>query len=115
IEPIDPTPTHEAGFAERERSWLVPAALILVVAITLGIVGVLVGRSDVGHQLFGTDTPSSTGGAHAIKLEPARSFDPEGDREEHDSELGALEDGNPATTWRTSTYDTAAFGDLKSG
>ncbi len=47
-------------FAQSERSWMVPTVLIVVVAVTLGIVGVIFARSDAGHRLLG-DLPSVTG------------------------------------------------------
>jgi hypothetical protein len=118
IELVDPTPAPgtEIGFARRERSWLVPTALILVVAITLGIVGVLVGKSDVGQQIFGTkdDSPPATSG-EAITIAGVRSFDPEGDGEENDADLGLLHDGDAATRWSTDRYNTPSFAGLKHG
>jgi hypothetical protein len=77
---------------------------------------VLVGHSDVGHQLFGTDTPSAAPSSRPISLRPARSFDPKGtDGEENDVQLPKLEDGDAATTWPTDRYNTAQFGGLKTG
>ncbi|MCU1485065.1 MAG: hypothetical protein JWN67_1811 [Actinomycetia bacterium] len=118
VEPMDPTPSGgiDVGFARRERSWLVPTALILVVAITLGIVGVLVGKSDVGQQIFGTkdDSPPATSG-EAITIAGVRSFDPEGDGEENDADLGLLHDGDAATRWSTDRYNTPSFAGLKHG
>jgi hypothetical protein len=119
LDPVDPTPAPgtDIGFARRERSWLVPAVLIIVVAITLGVVGVLVGTSDVGRQIFGTKdeptTPTTTGAA--ITLLRPRSFDPAGDQEENDDELPLLHDGDAGTAWRTDRYATPAFGGLKPG
>jgi serine/threonine-protein kinase len=113
----DPTPVPGAipGFAERERSWLVPAFLILVVAITLGIVGVLVGNTEVGDRLFNGPSESKTPVGQRLSLQQARSFDPLADDEENDSSLGLLQDGNSETAWRTKTYTTADFGNLKAG
>lgn len=117
IELADPTPVpDELGFARRERSWLVPAALIIVVAVTLGVVGVLLGRSEVGGDLFGTDDdPPAAGELTDQSITGARSFDPEGDGEENDGNLPALHDGDTATTWRSDLYDTADLGGLKPG
>jgi eukaryotic-like serine/threonine-protein kinase len=114
----DPTPMPGSipGFAERERSWLVPAFLILVVAITLGIVGVLVGNTDVGERLFqGSTGKPDTPSGQVLDLQAITSFDPLGDGEENDSTLGALHDGNTETVWRTSVYTTSDFGRLKAG
>jgi serine/threonine protein kinase len=119
IELLDPTPVPgiDVGFARRERSWLVPTALILVVAITLGVVGVLVGRSDVGQEIFGTKKKAATNvTGQPIAFQAPRSFDPPpGDGEEHDSELPLLHDGNAGTIWRTDRYDSSALGGLKNG
>ena len=115
----DPTPAPGSipGFAERERSWLVPAFLILVVAITLGIVGVLVGNTDVGERLFKGSTGDSNGSSgQVLALGKVTSFDPPGgDGEENDSSLGALQDGSAETAWRTNYYTTSDFGRLKKG
>ena len=116
IEAIDATPVpEELGFARRERSWLVPAALIIVVAVTLGVVGVLLGRSDVGSDIFGNDETPAPSEAEPLTIGAVTSFDPEGDGEENDGDLQAMRDGDPATTWRTDLYDTPDLGGLKPG
>lgn len=119
LEPADPTPVPgtEIGFARRERSWLVPAAFILVIAITLGVVGVLVGTSDVGRDFFGNGgTPAPAAKDQPVTFDTPSSFDPEGnDRAENDAELPLLHDGNAATAWRTDRYNSSAFGGLKDG
>ena len=51
-------------FAQSERSWLVPTVLIVVVAVTLGIVGWIFARSDTGPAAAGHD-PRPTAGAAA--------------------------------------------------
>ncbi len=44
--------TAGAPVGPHRATWLVPAALIVVVAATLGVVAVLVGRTDMGQDLF---------------------------------------------------------------
>jgi hypothetical protein len=110
-----PVPTDFGNFASRERAWLVPAFLILVVAVTLGIVGVLVGNTDVGERLFNGTNHAVTPAGGPIALGRALSFDPLGDHEENDQEIGAIDDKNSETAWHTKTYTTADFGRLKSG
>ncbi|MEN3272157.1 MAG: eukaryotic-like serine/threonine-protein kinase [Actinomycetota bacterium] len=114
----DDTPTPAPRFSQTERSWIVPAALIVVVAVTLAIVGLAVGGTDVGRHLLDAATgKESTTAGHAVTLGgAATSFDPPpGSSDEHDSRLGAATDGNASTTWATEHYDTRRFGGLKDG
>jgi len=105
-------------FAQSERSWIVPTVLIVVVAVTLGVVGVIFARSDTGHRLLG-DLPGTEsgggGGGGGVTVASVTSFDPNGDGEEHEDEVANLIDGNPSTTWRTSQYGGANFAGLKPG
>jgi len=117
IEPVaggDPTPIPgdgEISFVRAERRWLVPAALIVVIAVVLGIVGVIIGRTDVGHSIFGDTKTTTTVPLPPVTISSPRSFDPPpGDGEEHDEALGNLIDNDPATSWNTQTYDSATFG-----
>ena len=106
-------------FAQSERSWLVPTVLIVVVAITLGIVGVMFSRTDTGQRLLGDEPGTGAGGggdtSSAVTISSVTSFDPDGDGEEHEDEVGHLIDGDPATTWRTSNYDGENFAGIKPG
>jgi serine/threonine-protein kinase len=104
------------GYAGPERAWFVPAALILVIAVTLGVVGVLVGTTDVGRGLFesvGVASPHH----EPVRVASATSFDPFGsDRTENENEVGRAIDGDPATGWRTELYyGKPNFGGLKEG
>ncbi|HUQ62809.1 MAG TPA: protein kinase [Acidimicrobiales bacterium] len=101
-------------FRDSERSWLVPVVLIVILAITLSVVGVLFARSETGQNLL--DLPD--GGSS--KAQPAQvtnvsAFDPEGDGGEHDNELANLIDGDTATTWSTERYNNGQFGAIKTG
>jgi hypothetical protein len=104
------------SFVQSERSWMVPTVLIVVVAVTLGIVGVIFSRSDAGQRLLGDDPGASGGGdGAAVAVRSVTSFDPDGDGEEHEDEVANLVDGDPSTTWRTSQYGDANFSGLKPG
>ena len=114
FEPIavaDPTPAPGAdvGFVRAERRWLVPAALIVVVAVVLGVVGLIVGSTSVGHRLFGDTRTGTTSTPHPVTILAPLTFDPSGDGE-HDELLPNLIDGNPATEWHTQTYNSPTFG-----
>ena len=100
------------------RPWLVPAALIVVVAATLGVVGVLLGRTNMGQNLLdsGGDGRSGSGAQAPVTITGAASFDPQGDDGvENDDQLPALIDSDPESTWSTVRYDTRDLGGLKDG
>jgi serine/threonine-protein kinase len=105
------------SFAQTERRWMVPTIGIVVVALTLGLVGILFARSDAGHTLLGnakTTTPPAA--AASIPTPTPLAFDPPpGDGAEHNSDLASLVDNDPSTTWNTEQYGTRLFGGLKPG
>lgn len=124
--PQDTPPHGLAAFADQERSWIVPAVLIVIVAGTVGLVGALLGRTEVGQDLFdavrsGGDeasVPEEDPGPvpSTVSIEATASFDPPpGDGTEGDGALGALTDGDQSTTWRSEGYDTRDLGGLKQG
>ena len=112
---------REPRFADTERSWLVPTALILLVAASLGITGVLLVRTEVGRSIFEGARDAVGGEPAESPTQPAAisslaSFDPDGDGGEHDDELSFLTDGDPSTTWSTERYKSRAdFQGLKDG
>ena len=107
------------SFAQSERSWIVPVVVIVVLAVTLGVIGVLFARSDTGHRLFSPGSGSGGTGAakgSSVTVRSARAFDPPpGSGGEHDGDVTHLLDGNPATTWATEQYSNRRFGGLKTG
>ncbi|HEV2768389.1 MAG TPA: protein kinase [Acidimicrobiales bacterium] len=116
--PSAPPPPAPPRFAQTERAWLVPAALIVVVAITLAVVGVLLGRTGVGRDFFGAVRGATPGGSPAepLPIAAASSFDPQGDDgRESDSELPLLVDPDPASAWTTVRYNSRDLGGLKEG
>lgn len=115
-----PAPPAPPRFAQTERAWLVPAALIVVVAITLAVVGALLGRTEVGRDFFGAVRGAAPGGASGdpLPITGASSFDPQalgGSGREHDDELPFLVDPDPASAWTTERYETRDLGGLKEG
>jgi len=105
-------------FVKSERRWMVPAVAIVVVALTLGVVGVLFVNSDTGRRLLDGGTPREepAAGRTAIPTPTPMSFDPPpGLGSEHDDELLFLVDGDPATVWNTESYRSNLFGGLKPG
>jgi eukaryotic-like serine/threonine-protein kinase len=112
------TPPPERPAARRRIGPGVVLSLIVVVVLVLA--ALLVATTDVGHELFSPeDTPSSGGAVSASRLVPlagAHSFDPQGDDAgENDQLAAAAIDGQADTSWRTVSYQSRTFGNLKTG
>lgn len=82
----------------------------------------LVGAAAVATLLGPPQTrqePDPTGSAAAqqqpVTIAQADDFDPLGGGDEHGEEVGALHDGDAATTWSTERYTRADLGGLKPG
>ncbi len=132
--PPAPAPPHGAGpsqwgtpsggsapprFADSERRWLVPTLLVVLVAVALGVAGLLLQGS--GDGLFGADDneepPPDEPAAPADDLVPiVRSidFDPAGGDGEHPEEAGAgvAFDGDGSTSWSSERYNSPDWGGL---
>ena len=55
------------------------------------------------------------GGSGAVSLRGVTGYDPDGTGGEHNGDAPKATDGDEATFWTTETYDSPAFGGLKSG
>jgi serine/threonine-protein kinase len=113
--PLTATPPPPT-FTQTERSWLVPTIVVVLVAVALGIAGVLIGRSgaggffdNLGDALGGTDT------GEPVEVAAARAFDPSGDGRENDELAPLAIDGDAGTSWRTEGYNDRDITQLKPG
>jgi hypothetical protein len=91
------------------RSRRVIRALVAALIVLLLVVGAAIGAYVIASGLSGDDDNSggSSSGGTAIALQGIRAFDPPpGDGTEHDDEAGLATDSNPATFWKTETYNT---------
>jgi eukaryotic-like serine/threonine-protein kinase len=108
-------------FAESERRWIVPTLLVVLVAVALGVAGLLIQGSSSG--LFGGDkTPDAAATEppaddESVPIARTIDFDPQGDGTEHrdEAESGNAIDGDTATAWSTESYGNADWGGLKAG
>jgi tRNA A-37 threonylcarbamoyl transferase component Bud32 len=99
------------SFVRSERSWLIPTTIVVIVALALGLAGLLLGRSGAG-DLFGAlggddDTP--------VTITSAQAFDPGGDGRENDLDAPLAIDGDPGTAWETEGYNDRDITKLKDG
>lgn len=100
---------------QRERNWIIPTLLIVLVAVALAVVGVLFGQSRSGTPTAQAP-PRTTVAAVPPAISTILAFDPPpGDGAENDQLLGNLTDGDPSTSWRTETYDSAPEIGVKDG
>jgi serine/threonine-protein kinase len=105
-------------FAESERRWLVPTLLVVLVAVALGVAGLLLQGS--GDGLFGDDdggneaTPDDAEATTNDLVPIVRSidFDPAGGDGEHPDEAAAgyAFDNDPSTSWSSERYNTPDWG-----
>jgi serine/threonine-protein kinase len=115
-----PAGTAAAGFAESERRWLVPTLLVVLVAVALGVAGLLLQGS--GDGLFGDDEkpseavagPDEAPAEDFASITATKDFDPGGDGSEHPEEAaaGLAFDGNPDTSWSSETYNSPEWGNI---
>jgi hypothetical protein len=104
------------SFRQTERSWLVPILILVLVALALGVAGLLFGRSGAG-DLIGGVRDAITGAPDPVQLQltQAKDFDPFGDGAESPSQTGAAIDGDPQTAWTTESYQNRDITALKPG
>jgi serine/threonine-protein kinase len=105
-----PPPT----FTQAERSWLVPTVIVVLVAVALGVAGLLIGGSGGGF-LDGVRDAFGSGDGQAVTIERAAAFDPSGDGHENDAQAGLAIDGKQDTGWRTEGYNDPDITQLKDG
>jgi serine/threonine-protein kinase len=104
-------PTAPARPRRRSRRRLVAPWIVLLVGLALigGGLGAYLALRD-------NDSGGGGGGTSApIHLVASNAYDPEGDGQENDELVANATDGDPATDWHTEHYNTAEFGNLKSG
>ncbi len=132
-DPVRPDRTPSSGIARpqpNERRWLVPAVTIVLIALGLGVAGVLVGSTDTGSRFIRTvreavtgedtgnaaDSPrdevpvDDAGSGGPATLKGTAIYDPPpGDRAENSGLVGNVFDQDPATVWTTERYNNAGM------
>lgn len=119
-------------FMSSERSWMLPALTVVLVATALLVVGALFSGTPLADTVLDrTDTtaeplPAEGGASGTITITPidvlvepnpvsATPIDPAGDGSERNETAAFAIDGDDDTFWRTERYRSAGFGGLKPG
>jgi serine/threonine-protein kinase len=123
--PPPPPPGPPVRFAETERRWLVPTLLVILVAVALGLAGLLIGRSALPIGGDDDDTADTTVGSTAeptgtaVPIAATIDYDPEGTPTPVESPREASQklaaDGDPSTAWDTETYNDRDLTTIKPG
>jgi tRNA A-37 threonylcarbamoyl transferase component Bud32 len=104
------------SFRQSERALLIPTVIVVLVALALGVAGVLLGRSGAGNLLDGVLGGGSD--AHPVAVRTATPFDPRelgGDDKENTALAPLAIDGKADTGWRTEGYNDRDITKLKEG
>jgi serine/threonine-protein kinase len=103
---VPPPPRRQRARSGRGRR--VARALIATLIVLLLVGGAAIGAYVIASGLSGNDNGDGGSSAgSAISLQGIRAFDPPpGDGTEHDDEAALATDRNPATFWKTETYNT---------
>ena len=131
--PVQADSVDERSFVQSERSWLVPALVVVLLAAALLVAAILISRgvsnsagsstspessTDVEEPEQTTETTPLSNIQEVVeaRIVSGTSFDPEGDDQEENERLVANAfDADDETSWRTTTYRSSNFGRLKSG
>ena len=102
LPPIPAAPDQPVGATPRPRPrWRVLAALLVAAGVLVaGLVAAQLGRED------GSLGGGEESGGLRVRLSAVSDYDPDGDGEEHASEVPLATDGDPATAWPTETYES---------
>jgi serine/threonine-protein kinase len=107
---LDAVPPPQRKLSSRGRwSWAAIGLLVLVGG------GALLATKLISDGIFGGGG-ANEGKGGAVPISSATAYDPQGDAEESDDEVGFAVDGNPTgTAWETEHYDSETFEGTKTG
>jgi hypothetical protein len=103
LPPIPAAPDQLLGPRRSGPRWRVVLLLLLAGgALVIGLVAAQMGREDGGFLEGGGGAPSP----RAVHLSAVSDYDPDGDGEEHSSEVPLATDGDASTAWSTEGYES---------
>jgi serine/threonine-protein kinase len=112
---VAPATGGTPSFRQQERAMLIPTVIVVLIAVALGVAGLLLGRSGAGNLLDDVRDALGGGDGEVVRIAEAQAFDPDGDGSEHDAEAPRAIDGDVSTFWRTDRYNNRDITLLKDG
>lgn len=108
--PSQPVPPTEPDRPASRRRWIAPTAMLLVLAVAVGVAALLIVDTDPGREVLGRVDNELAG--TSAEISDVVPFDPEGSGEpgENDDLAPNAWDGDPSTQWQTVGYDERTFG-----
>ncbi|HZA26815.1 MAG TPA: protein kinase [Actinomycetota bacterium] len=111
---VQPEPVHRPPSVF--RSWMLIPLILGVLTAGAVVAGLALGRLEVGGPfLVRIPGQAATEQAAPISILDAFDFDPEGDGGERPELVTLAHDDDPATFWKTETYNSADLGGIKDG
>ena len=86
------------------RSVSIAGILLVLAGVLVALALVELGGESTKEEPRGGPGPAAAPEGGEVALSNAEDFDPEGDAEEHEGEVGLALDGNQNTAWTTETY-----------
>ena len=100
------------AFHQSERTWMVPAGVIVAASVVLIALALALGRSEVGREIFDGGNGNAPAAATPLAVAGIEVIDPV-DNEEKNERLRFVIDEDDGTSWETERYRTPEFGGLK--
>jgi serine/threonine-protein kinase len=115
-EPAATAAPEPQSFGRSERRWLLPAFVILLIAVAIIVAGLLL-RESASTSTSDPGTTTTVAAAGPLPIASMSSFDPQGSGAtgENDAMAGRAADGDDRSAWRTETYDQSDFFGDKTG
>jgi eukaryotic-like serine/threonine-protein kinase len=108
--PAAPPPAGPSTSSLNAFRWLLPVMLVVaaIVALAIYLPSVLGGKDkNGGHHPRGGGGGVGSTGSRSIPVQNVSSFDPEGDKAEHQELAQTVTDGDAGTAWHTEHYNSA--------
>lgn len=108
---VAPPKARTSGGRAIEFRWLVPAIIIVTLAVLAATIGVDLAK-DLAKRTApsGGASPSPSADRTPLLVVAVDDYDPQGDRKENPDRADLVTDGDASSAWRTERYERAGLG-----